>query len=74
MKRFATAYVNLFDNCVVARVVEAENSIEAMKKTILANRTDKYTREWIEGMQGLTVDEFKEQVLQGEQLVDAVEI
>lgn len=74
MKRFATAYVNLFDNCAIARVVEAENTIEAMKKAILANQTDEHTREWIEGMQGLTVDEFKNQVLQGEQSVDAIEI
>jgi len=74
MKKFATAYVNLFENNAIANIVEAENELEAMKKTILLNQSDKYTKEWIDGLGEMSIDDFKNTVLQGEQSVDAVEI
>lgn len=74
MKKYATAYVSLFENNAIANVIEAENELEAMKKAILLNQKDEYTKEWIEGLGEMTIEEFKDAVLQGEQSVDAVEI
>ena len=74
MKKFATAYVCLFENNAIAQVFEAENEIDAMKMAVLSNQKDEHTKEWIEGMTDLTVEQFKDEVLQGEQSVDAIEI
>lgn len=74
MKKYATAYVSLFENNAVANIVEADSLLEAMKKAILLNQKDEYTREWIEGLGEMEIEDFKDAVLQGEQSVDAVEI
>ena len=74
MKKFATAYVSLFENNAIAQVFEAENKIEAMKMAILSNQKDEFTKEWIDGLTDLTEEQFKDEVLQGEQSVDAIEI
>jgi hypothetical protein len=75
MKKFATAYVSLFENNAIAQVFEAENKIEAMKMAILSNQKDEFTKEWIDGLApDLTESQFKDEVLQGEQSVDAIEI
>lgn len=74
MKKYATAYVSLFENNAIAQVFEADNEVEAMKMAILSNQKDEYTKEWLEGLVNLTVEQFKDEVLQGEQSVDAIEI
>jgi hypothetical protein len=75
MKTFATAYVNLFDNNAVADLITAENELDTLKKTILKNQTDSHTKEWIEGIpDDISIQDFKNEVLQGEQSVDAKEI
>lgn len=75
MKKYETAYVCLFENNAVAQVFEAENKVEAMKMAIISNNpNDEYTKDWIENLKGLTAKQFKDEVLQGEQSVDAVEI
>ena len=38
MKKFATAYINFFENSVIAQVFDAENKIEAMKMAIQSNQ------------------------------------
>ena len=74
MKKFATAYVSLLENDAIAQIFEAENEIEAMKMAVLSNQKDEHTKEWIEGMTGLTVEQFKDEVIQCEISVDAIEI
>jgi len=74
MKKFATAYFSLFENNAVAQVFEAKNQVEAMKKAILSNQKDEHTREWLNDMINLSVEDFKNEVLQCEIGVDAIEI
>jgi len=75
MKKYATAYVDLFENNTIANVVEAENEIEAMKKAILLeNKNDEYIKTWLEGLGEMSIEDFKSAALQGEKSVDAIEI
>lgn len=74
IKKYATAYINLFENIVIANVLEAANELEALKKTIILNNKDSSTKEWIESIGEIDVKDFKSIILNNEQSVDAIEI
>jgi hypothetical protein len=74
MKKFATAFVNLFDNEQQAKVVEALDEIDAMKKVIIDYMNDKHVKEWLSVMDEMSIDEFKDEASNAEILVDAVAI
>ena len=76
MRKLATAYVSFFENKAIVQVFEAKNKIEAMLMAIISNQKDEDTKEWVEGIKDkkLTIEQFKNEVLQSEQSVDAIEI
>ena len=75
MKKYATAYINLFENEVKAKVIEAENEVQAaLKAVVTTEKMDDAFKEWLDNMSKLNLQELKDELLNGEIGVDVVEI
>lgn len=74
MKKFATAYFDYFESIAKVYVIEADNEIDAMVQSVLKNRDDVHTRDWLESIRHNDAESFKCELIQCEISCDAVEI